>query len=1742
MNIELRYKESRKGTNVVGAISLAFLMVAMAQAGYAEGGERGSLDVERADHTGTITSNVDGAELQLGEAMTPITLNYTSQDGPQTGPVNVTGNGSIWWDNQDIFCDCGEHMAILHGNTIYMDGIASGSAGHELYAYSIDTGMSWLVADINPDGDSVPGERMSVLIDDTIIFDANDGVHERELWAHNVLTNTTWLVKDINPNANSWIGAIFTEVMNGVLYFDAVNDTPNNVEIWGFNPQNGTSWNVTDNFTSMFSDQPGRHMTQVVGDTLYFNGRSDTGWPYPAANELWAYTATNQTTWLAADINPGSPSSYPGDDFSVVIGDTIYFDAKTTTGTNTVDRKIIAYDTSNHTHWVVTDVDQSDTIEWRNHNQMTYIGAVGSTIYTIGINYVGMGSQTYSNEVIWAINTVNETAWPVPNFPCLYNINCNFVALNMRLIVNDVIYFGFDDDSNAEELWAYNTTNETAWMITDLPGNPFTGFEPGIDMSLLVGDTIYFSGQAHDNSFQQGGHAGYYAANHGHLWAYDTSNGSLYFVSNHYTDMPTHPTDSSSSSCSSQIIAYGASPGHRFSFAIDDVLYYDVGTVYGENNPSNTANCPMPRVAGHQPSLITYSNYTPPASWEVEPPLPSGIRISGGTISGTPSVYASNQTYTIYAEQGGEATTFEIYLSVGSDNPHTVVEGQPIGPIGFHDPFQDGTTSWAVSPSLPSDLTMDPATGEITGSVEGELPSTAYTMTATGSTSSRDIQFSLVSLADTDGDGLPDELPGDYDPAEGPTPGLVADDDDDGDGLDDAAEASSDPATDPLDPDTDDDGYCDGPIEIAGVCLAGPDAFPLDPTEWLDFDGDGIGDEADEDDDNDGISDLDEMAMGHDPTSPDTDGDGFCDGTEAVAGVCEAGPDAFPLDPSAHADTDGDGMPDTITGTSTSVPPLVEDTDDDGDGLEDAIETDTGTYVDGSDTGTDPLNPDTDSDGFCDGPNAVPPICLAGPDDDPFVSPSVGRFYGLRNSQTDGFQPASIGADGTTYEIYPDLPTGMVLDLSTGVISGTPEDVTGDTTFNLWANQTDGTSVRTTFQFEVLEDTDGDGLPDELPDYYDSMTGGLVEDDDDDNDGLPDLDESATGTGSNSADTDGDGYCDGPIAVAGVCQAGPDAFPLDPAEWLDTDGDGIGNEADEDDDGDGVDDELDDFPLDPAEWLDTDGDGIGNEADEDDDGDGMSDDDESICGTDQLDPGSLDDATVVDGECVSASSSDDGDSSLISSYWWCCWPILLLLLLFLILLRDEDRRDVIMGVTGPMPGNTTAEPAFIGGWGLKDDPFVLRPVEGLASGGKALSEEIITIKGISPGYLMGAKDLRQGVNGLRASMVDVKGVAKRGHEELPRLRELEVDETGDVQIRLHFQDDPGTDAGGEYPTEVKLGSASVYLQWAVRVDPSEEAAKKAEEDAAAAALLAKEEEEKAAKKAEEDAAAAALLAKEEEEKAAKAAASNPSSKEEKKQEELRRVKERASSIDFETLGEASSSELKSAVEEGSKTLEVASASDFADSGSARISDSAGTSVIAWTGKDGNVLTGVSGVTRTFAAASIVLVKDDLQVIKGIGPFLEEKLNALGITTYRQIANMDPDLEEQVNEAIEFFPGRVKRDQWVTQAKILLGEDVKLDEKALKQTEELQRVAAKADSIDFATLGVATASEKDDLQTIKGIGPFIEEKLYALGIYTFSQISKMTPEIEEEVNVAIEFFPGRVKRDEWAKQAGELLRD
>ena len=59
--------------------------------------------------------------------------------------------------------------------------------------------------------------------------------------------------------------------------------------------------------------------------------------------------------------------------------------------------------------------------------------------------------------------------------------------------------------------------------------------------------------------------------------------------------------------------------------------------------------------------------------------------------------------------------------------------------------------------------------------------------------------------------------------------------------------------------------------------------------------------------------------------------------------------------------------------------------------------------------------------------------------------------------------------------------------------------------------------------------------------------------------------------------------------------------------------------------------------------------------------------------------------------------------------------------------------------------------------------------------------------------------------------------------------------------------------------------------------------------------------------------------------------------------------------------------------------------------------------------------------------------DDLTRVHGIGPKLEEVLKELGITSYRQIANFQPEDVEIVGAALGGFRGRIERDDWISSA-------------------------------------------------------------------------------------------------------------
>ncbi|MEE2667161.1 MAG: hypothetical protein VYC27_05930 [Candidatus Thermoplasmatota archaeon] len=362
----------------------------------------------------------------------------------------------------------------------------------------------------------------------------------------------------------------------------------------------------------------------------------------------------------------------------------------------------------------------------------------------------------------------------------------------------------------------------------------------------------------------------------------------------------------------------------------------------------------------------------------------------------------------------------------------------------------------------------------------------------------------------------------------------------------------------PLDPqqwnDTDGDGYGDNYDDPAwtanraphwpGERLEGatmPDAFPLDRTQWSDNDGDGIGDNP-----NSGTSDGCPNVAGDSFWDrlgcPDSDGDGWSDPTDdwGPNGEC-TGADAFKDDPTQWCDSDGDGYGDNESGNQPDACPNQAGTSD-GDVFGCA---------------------DRDGDGWS---NAGEPF----PDD--------GTQWADRDGDNRGDNP-----DGNNADLYPD-DSSQWADSDGDGYGDNPSGTNGDR-----------------FPNDALqwEDTDGDGFGDNFVD--------------EDGDGVSESgDVCPTLAGSSKAplsrgcpDSDADGYMDN-----------VDAFPANPFQWNDTDGDGYGdnnavsggdscvneygrsNQSGRlgcpDADFDGWADDIDVFPDDGLQWVDSDGDGYGD--------------------------------------------------------------------------------------------------------------------------------------------------------------------------------------------------------------------------------------------------------------------------------------------------------------------------------------------------------------------------------------------------------------------------------------------------------------------------------------------------------------------------------------------------------------------
>ncbi|PXY71069.1 MAG: hypothetical protein CXX83_00855 [Methanobacteriota archaeon] len=412
------------------------------------------------------------------------------------------------------------------------------------------------------------------------------------------------------------------------------------------------------------------------------------------------------------------------------------------------------------------------------------------------------------------------------------------------------------------------------------------------------------------------------------------------------------------------------------------------------------------------------------------------------------------------------------------------------------------------------------------------------------------------------------------------------------------------------------------------------DAFLPDPSPW-DYDNDGYEDSALSDDG--AIAPFDDCPFQHGSSSEDLYGCGDAD----LDGWSDSGDD-LPGDPTQWEDTDGDGFGDQGRGNQPDACIMVAGTstedrygcpDSDGDGWSDEFDYDQ----------DDPLVwNDGDGDGFNDqneddclnqkGSSIYDRQGCPDQDRDGWSDPDGGQSAHPIGSAdafpVDGTQWRNQDGDG-----YGDNPMGFEPD-SCDAASGTSRFKVENAEFVDWFG---------------CSDQDNDGLFDGDDDCQ--LVGGTSTIDrygcpDSDGDGVSDANDDCELQAGDSTiqftacpDTDGDGIPDSidPVPSDGLGTADDwdadgwnqivDAFPNDPTQWEDADGDGLGDNPDGnfpdpfpgDRDNDGYPDANDSFINNPNEWLDTDGDGTGDNADLDDDEDGYSDLLEAEAGTDPKD-------------------------------------------------------------------------------------------------------------------------------------------------------------------------------------------------------------------------------------------------------------------------------------------------------------------------------------------------------------------------------------------------------------------------------------------------------------------------------------------------------------------------------------------
>ncbi|MEL6751821.1 MAG: hypothetical protein AAFO70_07050, partial [Pseudomonadota bacterium] len=126
-----------------------------------------------------------------------------------------------------------------------------------------------------------------------------------------------------------------------------------------------------------------------------------------------------------------------------------------------------------------------------------------------------------------------------------------------------------------------------------------------------------------------------------------------------------------------------------------------------------------------------------------------------------------------------------------------------------------------------------------------------------------------------------------------------------------------------------------------------------------------------------------------------------------------------------------------------------------------------------------------------------------------------------------------------------------------------------------------------------------------------------------------------------------------------------------------------------------------------------------------------------------------------------------------------------------------------------------------------------------------------------------------------------------------------------------------------------------------------------------------------------------------------------------------------------------------------------------------------------------------------AAAEAAKAPDNLKLVRGIGPQNEGRLNDLGVYQFAQIAAWSKKDQKEFGEALS-FPGRIEREEWVKQAKVLAkGETSDFSRRvsagSVSTSVSVASGARLGKKPEALLLDAARSGKADNLSLIDGVG-------------------------------------------------------